>query len=395
MSLKKFKKRLQFNKRFEIYHPSGIYAGSIGYLSQYSTPEIFLLTFGEKLLIYNSTGKLKQEIPFTNKVCKLFITENLIAGKKVFVSLAYSGEIRVFSETGEIFWKIQEQRLVDGVLGNLDYDPKMEIVSLQENNQILIYNDTGKIVAKYTHPSKIHYITLAKLNSSEKNVILFVDSNDKLHVLDIETQISEIPLGVKSIQGLDSLTIYNTNVVVVLDSKNFINIYDKKGNLIERFSPEKEVESIFTGYLENDKIESLFLITKDSYLINYKIDVADAKEFDKALSKNDEKIQKKSTDSGITTQPYLEVNANYFNEKIEYETSENGEPQLLRTVIPKKTLDNLTLKCPECEDYLPRSLIQQILIGKESFCEKCGKPLSRSDFESELVYFSEKEKNEI
>ncbi|TFG20213.1 MAG: hypothetical protein EU530_03820 [Promethearchaeota archaeon] len=268
MSLKKFKKRLQFNKRFEIYHPSGIYTGSIGYLSQYSSPEIFLLTFGEKLLIYNSSGKLKQEIPFTNKVCKLFITENLIPGKKVFVSLAYSGEIRVFSETGEIFWKIKNGRLVDGVLGNLDYDPKMEIVSLNENNQILIYNDTGKIVAKYTHPSKIYYITLAKLNSSEKNVILFVDSNDKLHVLDIETQISEIPLGVKSIQGLDSLTIYNTNVVVILDSKNFVNIYDKKGNLIERFSPEKEVESIFTGYLENDKIESLFLITKDSYLVN-------------------------------------------------------------------------------------------------------------------------------
>jgi hypothetical protein len=381
MSLKKFKKRLQFNKRYEIYHSNGIYTGSIGYLTQSSSPEIFLLTFEENLLVYNSSGKLKQKIPFTNKVCKLFITENLIAGEKVFISLAYSGEIRVFSQNGDVFWKVKDTPLIDGVLGNLDYDPKMEIVSLQENNQISIYNDTGNVVAKYIHHAKIHFITLAKLNSSEKNVILFVDSNDKLYVLDIETQISEIPLELKSIRALDSLTIYNTNVVVILDNQNYINFYDKKGHLIDRFSPKKKVESIFTGYIHEEKIESLFVITKDSYLINYKIDVANAEEFIDGTSGSNKNKMKRSSTSGNKTKPYLEVNANYYNEKMENESTSSDDPtSIQKSIIPKKTYENL--KCPECKDLLPRSLIRQIIEDKESFCEKCGVPLSKSDFKS-------------
>ena len=160
MTWKKFKKRLQVQKRYEIYHPSGIYTGSIGSLTQSKKPEIILLTFGEKLLAYDIKGAKKLEIPFTNDVCKLFITDLFQPNKRVFVSLAFSGEIRVFSESGEIYWKINGDTIIDGVMGNLDYDPKSEIVALLDTKQILILNNAGKTVAKYTHPEKIHYISL-------------------------------------------------------------------------------------------------------------------------------------------------------------------------------------------------------------------------------------------
>lgn len=386
MSFKKFKKRLQFSKQFEIYHPGGIYSGSIGYLTQSIDPEIILLSFGEKMLIYNKDGIKKQEIPFTSEVCKLFITENLFANEKVFVSLAYNGEIRVFSDTGDVKWKLNGDPIVDGVLGNLDYDPKLEIIALHKNKKITIYNDTGKLVAKYTHPERIQFISIAKLNSKKKNIILFVDRQDKLFVLDIEKNISEIPLKIKSIRALDSLTIYDTNVVVILDDTNYINLVDKKGNLIERFIPEKEIDTVFTGYLEDDKVESVFAISKDSYVLKYKIDIADAKEFVDSPTAVDQTSNIISQKVEQSVNPSLEVNANYFNQEIKPFPTPKGEGSTLqKTVIPKRSIDNLTLKCPECGDFLPRSLVQQIISGKDSFCEECGRPLNKSDYASELA----------
>ena len=163
--------------------------------------------------------------------------------------------------------------------------------------------------------------------------------------------------------------------------------------MIERFTPEKEIEKIFTGFLEDDKIESLFAISKDSYLINYKIEIADAKEFIETSKKGQissphghRVSDRKAISHGTSgAQAKLEFNPNYFNKEVKpFPTTESNSPSLQKTIVPENKKDNIILKCPECGDFLPKLIIQRLIMGKVSFCEECGLELHKSDFSKDL-----------
>jgi len=52
-----------------------------------------------------------------------------------------------------------------------------------------------------------------------------------------------------------------------------------------------------------------------------------------------------------------------------------------KTNISNHSQNSLNLRCPECGDYLAKTLIRQILTNKDAYCEECGKELKRRDFE--------------
>ncbi len=382
---KRFVKNLQLDLNFEKYYREGFYTGSIGNLTQSREPEILLLTYDQKLMAFSPDAKKTLDIPFSNDVCRLYIEDLYLSGEKVFVSLAYSGEVRAFSDTGEIYWKFHKEEIIDGFLCNLDYDKQKEIVVLHKPNQIRVLNNQGKTVAKYTHSEKILHISHAKINSSDKQIIVFSDKKNQLYALDIEKTINQIPVKIESIRGLDSITIYNRNILILLDEKNHLNLLDKKGNLIERFSFEKKIETFFTGYLFDDKIESLCILTRDSHLLVYQIKIADTAEFLKAETAQQEDAASIAASKGADSSeqkpdPTLEFDPNYFHSRKPITPEISLEDRLQKQTKEKQSSENLELRCPECGDFFTPTIIKRILEGKTAFCEECGLEIHKSDF---------------
>ena len=129
MSWKKFSKTLNFEKKGSIYGQSAYYFCSLGHFTQNLTAEILLLSYNEKLSIYNSHGKSLSNSPFSSDVSALFLKDLYDSGENMFISFSYTGEIRVFSKEGEEKWKkTLPAGIVTGMVGNLDYDPGLEIM---------------------------------------------------------------------------------------------------------------------------------------------------------------------------------------------------------------------------------------------------------------------------
>ena len=115
-----------------------------------------------------------------------------------------------------------------GMVGNLDYDPSLEIVVLLEDHRIFVLNNQGQIMAKYQHPSDILFVDVGKINSSQKKVIVFVDQNNTINILDIEASVQKLPTDIKLIRGFTTLSIYDQTLLAVGDESNIIHLLDKK-----------------------------------------------------------------------------------------------------------------------------------------------------------------------
>ncbi|MHA1746898.1 MAG: hypothetical protein ACTSWW_12930, partial [Promethearchaeota archaeon] len=159
MSWKKFSKALNFEKKGLIYGQSSYYFCSLGHFTQDSMAEILLLSYDEKLSIFNAQGKSLSKSPFSSDVSALFLKDLYDDRENVFISFSYSGEIRVFSKEGEEKWKkTLPKGIVTGIVGNLDYDPGLEIVVLLEDHRIFVLNNQGQVMAKYQHPTDILFV---------------------------------------------------------------------------------------------------------------------------------------------------------------------------------------------------------------------------------------------
>ena len=118
------------------------------------------------------------------------------------------------------------------MVGNLDYDPGLEIVVLLEDHRIFVLNNQGQEMAKYQHPTDILFVDVGKINSSQKKVIVFVDQNNVVNVLDIEASVQKLPTDIKEIRGFTTVSLYDQTLIAVGDDSNTVHLLDKKGKII-------------------------------------------------------------------------------------------------------------------------------------------------------------------
>ena len=280
MSWKKFSKSLNLKKKGSIFGQSTYYFCSLGHFTQNSIPEILLLSYDEKLTIFNSQGKSLSKFPFSSDVSALFLKDIYDNGENVFISFSYSGEIRVFSKAGEEIWKkTLPSGIVTGMVGNLDYDPSLEIVVLLEDHRIFVLNNQGQIMAKYQHPSDILFVDVGKINSSQKKVIVFVDQNNTINVLDIETSVQKLPTDIKLIRGFTTISIYDQTLLAVGDESNIIHILDKKGNTFETYQCRAPIQTITAGPLFSPDTDALVILLENNYVEIVNIEVKNPKAY--------------------------------------------------------------------------------------------------------------------
>ncbi|TFH26885.1 MAG: hypothetical protein E4G98_06645 [Promethearchaeota archaeon] len=282
------KNSLTYQKKLVFYNASGFYFGSIGTTQNDSRPKIFLLSYDEKLSIYDAEGKRVTQIPFSSDVSAVFIQDIFHDGNPVFVSVTYSGEVRISSEQGEEIWKKQmESGILGGVIGKLDYDDQLEIVVLLENSKILVLNNQGQILAKYQHGVDINFVSIGKVHSSKNKVVLFSDVENSLFVLDVSDTVSKLDIPIKNIVGLSSITIFDKVLIVVVDENNTIHLINKKGQIYLTIPVKKPILSIFSGFLFSKFEEALGIITKDSHIMIFEMKATKPQEFQIPLNISD------------------------------------------------------------------------------------------------------------
>ncbi|UYP45858.1 hypothetical protein NEF87_002143 [Candidatus Lokiarchaeum ossiferum] len=377
MSWKKFSKSLNFVKKGSIFSQSAFYFCSLGHFTQNSTPEILLLSYDEKLSIFNSEGKSLSKFPFSSDVSALFLKDIYDKGDNVFVSFSYSGEIRVFSKDGgEIWKKTLPSGIVNGIVGNLDYDPGLEIVVLLEDHRIFVLNNQGQVMAKYQHPTDILFVDIGKINSTQKKVIVFVDQNNSVNVLDIEASVQKIPVDIPVITGFTTLSLYDQTLLAVGDNSNTIHILDKKGNTFETYRCRAPIQSLSAGPLFSPDIDALVVLTENNHMEIINIEVKDPKAYIEA----DKKPVVAASAFPIEKQSAkLDLNTDLYQKTPSIQSRGKSESKF---EVEKSSIHSsaLNLRCPECGDYLAKTLIARILSNKDAYCEECGKDLKRSDF---------------
>ena len=380
MSWKKFSKSLNFSKQGTIFNQNSFYFCSLGHFTQSSTPEILLLSYDEKLSIFNAQGKSLSKFPFSSDVSALYLKDIYDKGENMFISFSYSGEIRVFSKGGEEIWKKNlPVGIVSGMVGNLDYDPGLEIVVLLEDHRIFVLNNQGQIMAKYQHPTDILFVDIGKINSTQKKVIVFVDQTNAVNVLDIEASVQKVPTDIKSIRGFTTVTLYDQTLIAVGDDANTIHLLDKKGNTFETYRCRAPILSIAAGPLFSHDTDGLVVLLKNNYVEILNIEVKNPK----AYIESDKKSVIAST-AFPTQKPSakLDFNSELYQQTPSIESRRKGNSgiKVEKSIMDNKLHDSHNLRCPECGDYIAKTLIRQILANKDAYCEECGKSLKRGDF---------------
>ncbi len=378
MSWKKFSKALNFEKKGSIYGQSSYYFCSLGHFTQNSMAEILLLSYDEKLSIFNAQGKSLSKSPFSSDVSALFLKDLYDDGENMFISFSYSGEIRVFSKEGKEKWKkTLPKGIVTGMVGNLDYDPGLEIVVLLEDHRIFVLNNQGQVMAKYQHPTDILFVDVGKINSSQKKVIVFVDQNNVVNVLDIEASVQKLPTDIKEIRGFTTVSIYDQTLIAVGDDANTVHLLDKKGNTFETYKCRAPIQAIAAGPLFSRDADALVILLENNYVEIVNIEVKNPKayiESDKKPVITLEAFPPKSQNA------QLDFNAELYQKT---PSAESLRKRKLGLTVDKSINKQapLNLRCPECGDYLAKTLVQQILANKDAYCEECGKKLKRNDFD--------------
>ncbi|MHA1673974.1 MAG: hypothetical protein ACTSYI_10130, partial [Promethearchaeota archaeon] len=388
------KNSLTYNKRMEFYNTSGFYFGSIGTTQNDSNPKIFLISYDEKLSIYNTEGKRVTQIPFSSDVSAVFIRDLFNDGNPVFISVTYSGEVRISSEQGEEIWKKQmETGILGGTIGKLDYDNQLEIVILLENSKILVLNNQGETMAKYQHGVDINYVSIGKVHSSKNKVVLFSDVENSLFVLDVSDTVSKLEIPVKTIDGLCSITIYDKVLIAVIDENNSIHLINKKGQIYLTIPVKKPIMSIFSGFLFSKFEESLVIITEDSHIMIFEMKATKPQEFQVQLNNADDTPLNPNLLSDEEREPIeldhekperkpsLEINPELYQSSPKTHDSKSFSSQLKKSVLKPDESSRKTYKCPECGDFLASSLVDRVMKNKPTFCEACGAELTRRTME--------------
>jgi WD40 repeat protein len=381
MSWKKFSKSLNLKKKGSIFGQSTFYFCSLGYFTQNSTPEILLLSYDEKLTIFNSQGKSLSKFPFSSDVSALFLKDIYDNGENVFISFSYSGEIRVFSKEGEEIWKkTLPSGIVTGIVGNLDYDPSLEIVVLLEDRRIFVLNNQGQIMAKYQHPSDILFVDVGKINSSQKKVIVFVDQKNTINVLDIEASVQKLPTDIKLIRGFTTISIYDQILLAVADDSNKIHLLDKKGNTFETYQCRAPIQTIKAGPLFSPDTDALVILLENNYVEIVNIEVKNPMAY---IESEKKQVIASTPFPQENLSAKLDFNSELYQKTPSIEARRKRETGFTvgKTDISNHSQDSLNLRCPECGDYLVKTLIRQILANKDAYCEECGRELKRKDFE--------------
>ncbi len=381
MSWKKFSKLLDLKKKRSIFGQSSYYYCSLGHFTQNSTPEILLLSYDEKLSIFNSQGKSLSKFPFSSDVSALVLKDIYDNGENMFISFSYSGEIRVFSKEGEEIWKkTLPSGIITGMVGNLDYDPGLEIVVLLEDRRIFVLNNQGQIMAKYQHPTDILFVDVGKINSSKKKVIVFVDQNNSVNVLDIEESVQKLPIDIKLISGFTTISIYDQTLLAVGDDLNKIHLLDKKGNTFETYQCRAPIQTITAGPLFSPDTDALVILLENNYVEIVNIEVKNPKAYIESETKQ---VSASTPFPKEKQSAKLDFNSELYQKTPSIEGRRKREPGFTvgKTNFSNHSQDSLNFRCPECGDYLATTLIQQILTNKDAYCEECGKELKRKDFE--------------
>ncbi|MHA1561712.1 MAG: hypothetical protein ACTSPA_06255 [Promethearchaeota archaeon] len=378
MSWKKFSKSLNLKKKGSIFGQSTFYFCSLGHFTQNSTPEILLLSYDEKLTIFNSQGNSLSKFPFSSDVSALFLKDIYDNGENVFISFSYSGEIRVFSKEGEEIWKkTLPSGIVTGMVGNLDYDPSLEIIVLLEDHRIFVLNNQGQIMAQ--HPSDILFVDVGKINSSQKKVIVFVDQNNTINVLDIEASVQKLPTDIKLIRGFTTISIYDQTLLAVGDESNIIHLLDKKGNTFETYQCRAPIQTITAGPLFSPDTDALVILLENNYVEIVNIEVKNPKAY---IESEKKKVLASTPFPQENLSAKLDFNSELYQKTPSIEARRRRETGFTvgKTDISNHSQDSLNLRCPECGDYLVKTLIRQILANKDAYCEECGRELKRKDF---------------
>ena len=378
MSWKKFSKTLNFEKKGSIYGQSANYFCSLGHFTQSLTAEILLLSYNEKLSIYNAHGKSLSNSPFSSDVSALFLKDLYDNGENMFISFSYTGEIRVFSKEGEEKWKkTLPAGIVTGMVGNLDYDPGLEIVVLLEDHRIFVLNNQGQIMAKYQHPTDILFVDVGKINSSQKKVIVFVDEKNVVNVLDIEASIQTLPTDIKVIRGFTTVSLYDSTLLAVADDANNIHLLDKKGNTFETYHCRAPIQAIAAGPLFSPDSDALVVLLEDNHVEIVNIEVKNPKAY---IESDQQPVIALEAFPQKSESATLEVNSELY-QKTPSKKSQQKRDSGFTVDKSVSQHEALNLRCPECGDYLPKTLVKQILANKDAYCEECGKKLKRNDFD--------------
>ncbi|MHA1518627.1 MAG: zinc ribbon domain-containing protein [Promethearchaeota archaeon] len=378
----------------EFYNASGFYFGSIGKTQNDSSPKIFLLSYDEKLSIYNAEGKRVTQIPFSSDVSAVFIRDLFNDGNPVFISVTYSGEVRISSEQGEEIWKKRmESGILGGAIGKLDYDDQLEIVVLLENSKILVLNNQGKTMAKYQHPIDVNFVAIGKVHSSDNKIVLFSDAENCLFVLDVSDTVSKLDIPIKSITGLCSITIFDKVLLVVVDENNNVHLINKKGQIYLTIPIKKPIMSIFSGLLFSKFEEALVIITEDSHVMIFEmkatkpqefqaqLNISDDEKLDHNLLSDEERDPLELESKKIERKPALEVNSELFQSSPKSDSSKSFSSKVEKSVLSSAASSQKSYKCPECGDFLATSLVDRIMRNKPTFCEACGAELTRRTME--------------
>jgi hypothetical protein len=384
MSWKKFKKSINLQRKGKIFNQTSYYFGSTGNLTKSTNSDILLLGYDEKLSIFNNVGKLVSQFPFSSEISSLFLKDIYDTGENVFVSFSYSGEIRVFSKEGSKIWKTKlPAGITTGQVGNLDYDPGLEIIIVLEDHRIFVLDNQGQIIAKYQHSTRINFVDIALINSSQKKVVVFVDDKDTIHVLDIEKTVTPLPIKISPIIGFAIANVYDTTLIAIADDQNSIQLLDKKGNVFETYRCKAPIQYITAGPLFLPNCDAIVAILENNYVEIIEIEVKNPEDYIKHENKSSIPTTPLQSKKITPVSAQLEFNPDLYHSFPSQTSSTNTnasdlavKKQVLRTDLSGTT----DLRCPECGDYLPKSIVQKVRSGKDAYCEECGRELKRSDF---------------
>lgn len=393
MTRKTLPPSLQHQKKLEFYDPSGFYFGSIaaaGISQLDSNPTLLLLSYDEKLSFYNTQGKRITQLPFSSDASAVFIEDLFNDANPVYISCTFSGEIRVFAENGDEIWQKQmESSILGGIIGNLDYDQQPEIILMLDNNSLVVLNNQGQVVAKYQHHTQIMFVAIGKVHSSKNKVILFSDVGNDLYVLDVEDTVTSLEIPIKKIRSLATLTIYDKILLLIVDENNVLHILNKKGQIYLSFPVHKPILAAFTGYLFSKYEQTIALLTEDSHVLLYEMKATNPALFqleDGAHSPYNDaqerlggKQQAETEIEGeneVSTTASLEINPSLFHSHVESNSTDNSDLHVEKSII-SESASSKSYKCPDCDSFLPKSLIERIFHDQPAFCEQCGAELSR------------------
>ncbi len=381
MSWKKFKRTINLTLHTTIYGKSPFYFASVGNLIKSTNQEILSLSYNDQLSAFSSDGKLIANFPFSSKICSLFLKDIFDDRRRLFVSFSFSGNIRVFTKNGDVIWNEKiSSSIIEGIVGNLDYDPGLEIIALLDDQQIIVLNNQGQIIAKYKHTSQIKFINVTRINSSKKKVIIFVDIGNNFNILDIEESVELLPIKINPVIAFTPVELYDFSFIAVVNNQNIIQLMDKKGNIFETYQSKNEIQFITSGKLLNSHCDSIIAISAKNYIEIINIEVKNPKMFiNEEEINNNSSLNKKIHNKTAK----LELNTELYHKKPKYQTLDKDSSKI---PLEKEFINNPDLnskfRCPECGDYLPPMLVKLIMSNKSTYCEECGKFLERKDFKS-------------